>query len=55
MKSASILGMAEILKEAKNKVNYDFIWEMTTIVLLLIKEKNREVYRSILQYIKVKF
>jgi len=52
MKSAAIMAMAEILKEGKAKLNPEFVWETTTIVLLLIKEKNREVFRAVLQYVK---
>ena len=53
MKSASILGMAQIVKEAKSGFEDNFVWETTSIVLLMIKEKNREVYKSVLTYLKV--
>ena len=52
MKSSSILGMIQVLKGVKTHVDQDFIWETTSIILLLIKEKNREIYKSVLQYLR---
>ena len=53
MKSVAILGIAQVVKESGSAFDADFIWETTTIVLLMIKEKNREIFRAVLRYLKV--
>ena len=53
MKSVAILGIAQVIKEGDAAFEVDFIWETTSIVLLMIKEKNREIFRSVLRYLKV--
>jgi len=55
MKSVAILGLAQVIKEGGSDFEVDFIWETTSIVLLMIKEKNREIFRSVLRYLKVFF
>ena len=53
MKAASIIAMGKILKDNKDKLDFNFIWEATTLIMLLIKDKNREVYRAVLQFLKI--
>jgi ribosomal RNA-processing protein 12 len=55
MKSASVIGITNILKEIKMEFEVEFLWEVTTLILLLIKEQNREVFKSILGFFKVLF
>jgi len=52
MKSATILGMAQVIKESHAGDDPNFVWETTSIVLLMIKEKNREIFKAVIQFLK---
>ena len=53
MKSCAVLAIGKILLKYGSNINKEFIIEINTLVLLLIKDKNREVYLSILSFYKV--
>jgi len=55
MKSAAVIGVAHIVRDCKHDIDEAFMWEITSLVLLMIKEQNKEVYKAILGYVKILF
>ena len=53
MKSAAIYGAARSLKATARSLSEDFIIETMSLTMMLIREKNREVYKSVLYFLKV--
>lgn len=52
MKSASIEALAYLLKTFYDQMDISLIKNCTELILLVTKDKKREIYRSILKYIK---
>lgn len=53
MKSAAVTGAARALKVAGSNVKEEFILETMSLSMMLIREKNREIYKSVLFFLKV--
>eukprot|EP00742_Colponemidia_sp_Colp-10_P007043 GILJ01007559.1.p1 GENE.GILJ01007559.1~~GILJ01007559.1.p1 ORF type:complete len:1269 (-),score=253.53 GILJ01007559.1:82-3888(-) len=53
MKSATVIGLSRLLYEFSNNVDGAVISELIQTVLLLLKEKSREVCKSVLGFLKV--
>ena len=52
MKSGTINALNIIITQYFNKLNRNFIEEINEILLLLVKEKDRELFQSLLKYFK---
>ncbi|KAM3142489.1 hypothetical protein pb186bvf_005391 [Paramecium bursaria] len=53
MKADAIVTVGVMVQLFHNNLKPEFIAELTNLILLLAKEKNNEVYKSILEYVKV--
>ena len=52
MKSSTILAIAIIFSKKFRNLPSDYIERLIEIVLIMVKEKNKETYRSILAFFK---
>lgn len=53
MKSAAIKGAGRALYSARLFVSEKFRTELMSLTMLLLREKNREIYKSVLTFLKV--
>jgi hypothetical protein len=54
MKADSIVAVSFLLEKFGKNIDYSFIREVNSIVLLLLKEQNKEIFKAVLVYLKVR-
>lgn len=52
MKSSAILSLALIFAKRFNSLDADYIQKLIEIILILIKEKNKETYKAVIAFFK---
>lgn len=52
MKSSAILSLALVFASRFNTLDQDYIQKLIEIILIVIKEKNKETYKSVIAFFK---